>query len=57
MPLVRGGSRATTSKNIATEVKAGRPQKQAEAIAFSEARKGTKRPGLGMVSPPKKITK
>ncbi|PFH12837.1 hypothetical protein [Burkholderia sp. JKS000303] len=57
MPLVRGGSRATISKNIATEVKAGRPQKQAEAIAFSEARKGTKRPGLGMVSPPKKITK
>ncbi|WP_322037991.1 hypothetical protein [Burkholderia cenocepacia] len=54
MPLVRGGSRAAISQNIATEVKAGRPQKQAEAIAFSEARKSGKRPGMGMVKPPKK---
>lgn len=57
MPLAQGKSRAAISKNIKTEMKAGRPQKQAIAIAFSEARKGEKRSNLGMVSPPKKITK
>lgn len=58
MPLTSGKSKATIGKNVATEMKAGRPQKQAVAIAFSEARKGEKRgPNLGMVSPPKKITK
>ena len=35
--LVSGSSRAAISRNIATEVKAGKPQKQAEAIAFSKA--------------------
>lgn len=42
MPLVKG-KKATTregiSKNIATEVKAGKKQKQAVAIALSIARK------------------
>lgn len=37
MPLETGKSRAAISHNIATEVNAGRPQKQAEAIAFSKA--------------------
>lgn len=45
MPLKKGKSRATVSANIRTEIAAGKPQKQAVAIALSEARrsKGKKR--------------
>ncbi len=38
MPLAEGSSKEVISKNIATEVRAGKPQKQAVAIAFSKAR-------------------
>jgi len=38
MPLIKSTSKAAFGKNIATEMKAGRPQKQAVAIAYSEKR-------------------
>ena len=43
MPLVKGSSKKAISKNIATEVRAGRPQRQAVAIAYSVAGKSKKK--------------
>lgn len=48
MPLVKGAKAKTRkgfSENVRREVEAGKPQKQAVAIAYSEARRSKKKKG------------
>jgi hypothetical protein len=43
MPLKKGYGKKAISKNISTEIKAGRPKKQAIAIAMDVAKKAKKK--------------
>jgi hypothetical protein len=43
MPLVKSKSKRAIGKNIATEIKAGRPPKQAAAIAYNVQRAAKKK--------------
>jgi len=47
MPLKQGSSKKSVSANIKTEIAAGRPQKQAVAIALSVARKNAAKKARG----------
>ena len=44
MPLVKATSKAAFRKNVDAEVKAGKPVKQAVAIAYSTQREAAKKP-------------
>ena len=47
MPLIKSTSKSAVGKNIATEMKAGKPQKQAVAIALSVKREAAKKKPKG----------
>ena len=53
MPLIPGKSNEVMGQNIKTEMAAGRPQKQAVAIAESEA--GNAKPNVGVKKSDKKV--
>lgn len=48
MPLIQGKSKEAFSKNVSTEMHAGKPQNQSVAIAYSEKAKAEHRKHLAM---------
>jgi hypothetical protein len=50
MPLIKSKSKSAFSKNIKTEIAAGKPQKQAVAIAYSVKRMAKKAEGGSLKS-------
>jgi len=54
MPMKKGYSDKTVSKNIAMEMKSGKPQKQAVAMALGMASKSAKAAGKPGKAPMKK---
>jgi len=45
MPLIKSKSKEAFGKNVAAEIKAGKPQKQAVAIAYAEKNAASKKSG------------
>jgi hypothetical protein len=54
MPLIKSSSKEAVGKNIKTEMAAGRPQKQAVAIALTERREVAKKQGRKLPTKGKK---